>query len=125
MSEPATNRWQVNACQNPGEFSPNLGGRAVSVLMGQFGRWPLKMAAAEIGIPPDTWKCWKEGRSRPSTDHLSRLFSRFGAPFRCAVLAPWENADPAPHNLALLTSATTVSSGEPPHVEMERRLKRA
>lgn len=72
--------------------SLNLGWRALEVIEGQFGKWPLKSAAAALGIPPETLRAWRERRSKPNTDHLSHLFGRLGSGFMAAVMSPFEQA---------------------------------
>lgn len=69
-----------------------LGRTAVEVLLGQFGKWPLKAAADAIGVNPETWRNWKDGTSRPNTDHLTALFKRFGPKFIAYVTAPFEES---------------------------------
>jgi hypothetical protein len=69
-----------------------LARRAVEILEDQFGKWPLKAAASAIGVHPDTWKNWRDGTSKPNTEHLSRLFRRFGPKFIAFVTAPFEAA---------------------------------
>lgn len=66
--------------------------RAVEVLLDQFGKWPIKAAAEAIGITPATWQNWRDGTSKPNTDHLSKLFGRFGPKFIAYVTAPFEDA---------------------------------
>lgn len=72
--------------------SPNLGWRALEIIDGQFGGWPLKAAAAALGVPPETLRAWRERRSKPNTDHLSHLFGRLGSGFMAAVMSPFEEA---------------------------------
>ena len=71
---------------------PCLARRAVEILTDQFGKWPHKAAADQIGVTPETWRNWRDGTSKPSTDHLSRLFAKFGPKFISFVCSPFEDA---------------------------------
>lgn len=75
-----------------GKPSPNLGWRAIDVLLGQFGKWTDKAAADAIGVSTETWRSWKYRKAKPGTDHLSRLFHRFGPRFMAFVTAPFDEA---------------------------------
>lgn len=83
---------RLMSCTNRSDPSPNIGWRAVDILVGQFGRMPDKEAAGIIGVSVDTWKTWKGRRAKPGTDHLSQLFRRFGRGFVAHVMAPFEES---------------------------------
>ena len=65
----------------------SLGARVIRALLSLPGTDKEKAHLA--GISPHTLRSWREGRGAPSEKNLTRIFTRMGADWTEAVLAPF------------------------------------
>lgn len=65
-----------------------LGSRATYWLKQRFVNWPVKAVSRETGIDDATLTTWWQGKCKPSSSAITKLFTRYPemVPF---VMEPW------------------------------------